>query len=501
MISKVAIENFLEKKVDNCSWIKEISKKRIEEELYKELSCRFKTEPYLHQLACILLGMYNNDFLFFLEQGLGKTKIVLDVLSNKTKYWNRALIVSPNASTVFTWENEIKRHSNFKYVELLGPTHKRWVDLDKDGELLLINYTGLLVMLSESVNGKWLINSKKVKALAEYFDAIIFDEIHNAKNPKSLTFKVLKTLSRRCNLRYGLTGTPLNRDPLSLWSQFYLVDRGETLSDNLYLYREAFFTARKNYWGGTDFKFKKNLQDNLFEKLGNKSIRYSGEEALELPEITFITVPIELHEEAQGYYYPEFVGFEDKTTLDMKISFMKLRQICSGFLGFKNEDEETVKIEFDTNKLEALVEITKDTPDDSQVLVFLDFIKSGEMVAEKLKKEKISFERLYGGTKDKPEAIKKFTKGKVKVLVANTKSGSAGLNLQNANYIIFYELPISGIDYQQSVKRVHRTGQTKKCFIYEFITKGSVEERIKEFLTEGRDVFKALIDGIKKGKK
>ena len=64
-----------------------------------------------------------------------------------------------------------------------------------------------------------------------------------------------------------------------------------------------------------------------------------------------------------------------------------------------------------------------------------------------------------------------------------------------------YELPISSIDYTQAIERCHRPGQNKKVFIYNFITKGTVEERIMGFIQEGRDVFKSLIEGIKKSKK
>jgi len=81
-----------------------------------------------------------------------------------------------------------------------------------------------------------------------------------------------------------------------------------------------------------------------------------------------------------------------------------------------------------------------------------------------------------------------------KVLFANTKSAGIGLNLQYANYVIFYELPMSSIDYKQALKRVHRSGQTKRVYIYSLITKDSVEEKIEKYLREGKNVFKNLID-------
>lgn len=498
MINKKAITDYLDTQLDNWNWVKSLTR----EELEKELKfCSFKTKPFKHQLECILIGLINDNFLFFSQQGTGKTKTILDILSNR-KDWSRALIVSPNATTVSTWSDQIKEHSNFSYLELLGRIEDRWENIDQKSDIVLVNYTGLLLMLSNSIDKSWKLDVKKIKELGNKFDVLIVDELHFAKSNKSLTSKILNKLSKFIKIKYGLTGTPINRDPISFFPIFKIIDGGETLGDNITLFREAYFDAKQNYWGGIDYKFKKELKENLYERLCNKSIRHTKEEALDLPEKTIIQISIDLTPEQSKYYIGEFNTFANLKDIDaLKLSFSKLRMLCSGYLKFENEEGESKIIEIKkNNKLDALVDIIKET--DSKVVVFLEHIKSGELVSKRLTKEKIKHQRLYGGTKDKIGAKDTFLKDKdCQVLVANIKSGGTGLNLQIASYAIFYELPTSSIEYNQAMDRVHRAGSSNKVFIYELITKDTVEERIKKFLNEGKNIQKALVDGaFKKGK-
>jgi SNF2 family DNA or RNA helicase len=289
---------------------------------------------------------------------------------------------------------------------------------------------------------------------------------------------------------------------MALWAQFNLIDGGETLGKYISLFREAYFSMKNNFWGGVDFKFKPNLQENLNRKIGQKSLRYAEWEANDLPEKVVIDMPIELSQEASEWYQSIINGiiYAEGDIELIKESFHKLRRLCSGYFVFKNaegvEREITVK---ENNKLETLIELIESSPEDSKLVIFLDYVSSGDKVCEELRKRKIKFERLYGGTKDKIATKNRFIDDpSVKVFVTNTKSGGVGLNLQVANYAIFYELPLSNIDYMQALKRVHRTGQEKRTFIYHLTTKNSIEEKLMKYIVEGQDLFKALIEGREK---
>jgi len=348
-------------------------------------------------------------------------------------------------------KDEIKRREERKEIERVGVES---VEVYKQG----CNDESFLGIISDTDRNRGYVEfyDLEIEGHPSYYANGVL--VHNCKNPSSLTFKVCRKLFSSAKIRFGLTGTPINRDPMALWSQFYLVDKGETLGETLSLYREAFFDAKDNFWGGVDYKFKHKLEPLLNKKLSNKSLRYAEWEANELPEKVVVDYAISMPQSTAEYYSQVVDGIiEAQGNLTMiKNSFHKLRQLCSGYV---NVDDLHIPMK-ENPKLDSLVDLINSVDDKYKIVVFLDYVKSGDIVCERLKKEKIKFERLYGGTKDKVGAKNKFLDdNKCKVLVANIKSGGVGLNLQKANFAIYYELPVSSIDYSQSEKRCILGGQ------------------------------------------
>jgi SNF2 family DNA or RNA helicase len=135
-------------------------------------------------------------------------------------------------------------------------------------------------------------------------------------------------------------------------------------------------------------------------------------------------------------------------------------------------------------------------PETSKIVIFHEFIHSGKLIAKELERNKYKFERLYGETKDKKGAKDRFlTDKKCKIFLVNNQSGGTSLNLQVANYVFYYESSVSPIVRKQTWKRVHRRGQTKHTFFYDLIAKNSVEQKILDYLEEGKNIFKALVEG------
>ena len=148
MLNPEIINNFLNRKLDSWEWLKDIKRDKLEE----EVSLDFKTTPYTHQLASMVAGKYNDNFLYLLEMGAGKTKIILDLLTYRKNEWKKGLILSPNVSTVYTWADECEKHSNLSYTILMGTKAERESLLGTtDTDLYFLNYTGLLLLLT---NGK-----------------------------------------------------------------------------------------------------------------------------------------------------------------------------------------------------------------------------------------------------------------------------------------------------------------------------------------------------------
>jgi SNF2 family DNA or RNA helicase len=176
--------------------------------------------------------------------------------------------------------------------------------------------------------------------------------------------------------------------------------------------------------------------------------------------------------------------------------YSKTRQVASGFM-YDDVEGDKVTLRFTNPKLDALEEILEDIPTTSKVVIFHVFNQSGLDIIERLKKLKIKYAAMNvaaeGSKVDQYKAFK--TDAKTKVLVVNIASGGEGLNLQDANYCLFYE-PVDRPDvHRQALKRCHRIGQTKHTYIYQFMVKGTVECKIFEFLKEGKSLFSALVDG------
>jgi SNF2 family DNA or RNA helicase len=290
---------------------------------------------------------------------------------------------------------------------------------------------------------------------------------------------------------------------MDLWAQFYLIDLGETLGRTISMFRDAFFNCKINYWGGYEYTLKNNMEDKLYERIKNKSIRYSEDEVNDLPDKVYINKYVIMPDEAFGYYdkaregmIEALKGKKDYHTLQN--NFIKFRQITSGFMRFKEEEtNDKFDVEFKDNpKLDMLEELLLDVPSTSKVVIFNEFQKSGDMICARLKKLKIKHSRLYGGTKDKEKARDKFLNDKkCKVFVVNSQSGGVGLNLQIANYCVSYESPVSPIVRKQAEKRCHRDGSERTVFFYDIVMRDSVDEKILEYLEEGKDLFEAIVEG------
>lgn len=503
MISKKVVKFFLDKPTTNWSVIKDVTDHQEYADEIEELThFKFKTKCFKHQLACFLLGYYNSSFLFFLDMGLGKTKSCLDLLSyyKAEKFINKILVLMPNVVMTGVWMDEIKKHSNLSYVALIGTKQEREKALKKDVDLYLMNYAGLQVTMTDYIDRKRILSETKILKFTEKFDAVIFDEIHTLANRKSIQSQLSLRIAKRCKVKYGLTGTPFNRDLMNLWHLFYLIDGGDTLGYNITMYRDMFFDCIRNYWGGYEYKLKKDTEKKLFHRLQNKSIRYSEKECLDLPVITYIQTPLKFPQENLEYYKKgvENVIESKGNYRALENAFIRLRQIASGFVGFKNDEEDRVQIIFDNNpKLDALIELIDEI--EGKIVIFNEFTLSGDFICERLKKEKIKYVRLYGKTKDKVDVVKRFQGNKkLKVFVVNSKSGGVGLNLQTSNYCIFYESPVSCIVRSQAEKRIHRIGQKKRVFIYDLFMKYSIEEKILKYLKEGKNLFNVIIEGKEK---
>lgn len=507
MISRLAITEFLNRKLNDFSWIKEVPEEELDSAI-KELGyeSNLKLLPHKHQKASFYLCACLDKFMLILDMGLGKTFISLmlyDFLKQQNKV-KKMLVIVPNVINLQNWLEEIEKITPYTCTILYGSASERQALLKQESDIYILNYEGLGVMMTTLQNVPRKKNKKRVydpllaKDLINGFDMIVCDEIHKARNSKSLTFTLLNKICEKTKYRLGLTGTPLGKDSQDLWSQFYLIDRGETLGSAIAIFRQAFYNTKPGYFGGVDYVLNKKKEHLLHSFLKNLSIYYADSECGDLPKQVFIKRLIDYseqgHKEIQAL--KSLLKERDVDAQSVPNFYNKGRQISSGFIYERYKETEKIALRFrDNPKLDELQDILEDMPPDKKAVVFYHFEESGKIIKERLTKLKIKFNA--GGGKTAIAEYEAFKKDKnSKVFVINIASGSTGLNLQNASYCIYYELTDNVLTYRQSLKRIHREGQVEsRVYYYFLLTKNSVEEKIFSSLEEGIDISNRLIKG------
>jgi len=468
----------------------------------------------LDQKICFLLGAAYPGIMLMTDMGLGKTAVSLELLTYfyENDYVRRAFILVPTNELGEGWEDEIKKwgfplpHVRLSY----SSSADKWKQFhDFEDGLIIGTYVGVGAMVSTlqqkkdqagnlEDGKKRVVNKALLRQLTDNVDATVFDQSTALGSKTSLSFQVCDALSRKAQIRYALAGRAFGRDAFVLWSQMLLVDRGAALGTSIGMYREAFWRREKHRFG-TTWVPRKRKEPDLAKKLARSSIRYAAEECVDLPSRTDTIKYFSLSEDAWGFYsnISDDLLAAAGNFREVKSSFLRLRQISSGFVGFVNDDTgEKAQLEFSTNpKLDLLLSILDEIPEDRKVIIFHEFTFSGSLICQALNKTKRRFGWLWGGTKNWTEIKDAFNnEPDYRILVANHKKGGQGLNLQAASYCIFYESPVSAIQRPECERRIYRVGQKQRTFFYDLVMRNGVDEDILQFHQDGKDLMKSLVE-------
>jgi len=522
MISKFAVQKFLETPTSNLDLLKDFPEEELDR-LLADYGVDFHTVPRKHQKVATLIGITYPGTLFLMGMGTGKTKIILDIFYFRKMMGEarRLLLIVPNNVNIESTRDEIRFHRpEVSFIGLEGDAEDRAAIIeDSEEDIVIATYKGLLYALGEKVEfevkkvplekglpetdkkkekevllekGLQLID-KKVTAFARKFQMLVMDESSNLKNHMSLSYKLCKKLSQTIHIRFELTGTPFGRDVENLWSQFYIIDGGLSLGPTLGLFRECFFTKKKAYWTMYEYVFDKKTLPILRDRMKNCALHYEVDECMDLPELVEIRVPINLSPELRQSYEDlrkAFAASRGDNT-QMNNAFIKMRQFTSGIVSAGGA---TAVIE-DNLKTVACLELVEEIPQEEKIVIFNEFILSGDYLEKQLKKRKYKVARIYGGSKDSGAELQKFLKDpKYRIMLVNNQAGAFGLNLQKAaRYVIYFESSVSCIIRPQTEKRCHRLGQEKTVFMYDLFVKDSVDENILAYLKEGKDLYAEIL--------
>jgi SNF2 family DNA or RNA helicase len=510
LISKFAVNRFLTRSLNSFRWMKKTAKSKLLKELQDITSLPIDSTIWKNQIVMMILGIYFPKFLFLVDMGGGKSRVSIDLIRHwKNQGTHCWLVCVPDKVNIQNWIDELEKFgSGLNWVVLDDPKTRK-LDLTRKADVFIIHYPGLVrfaCTLVPSKDGRaYRVHKPSLKSLQLKFDGLVLDECTAIGNFHSLTSRICHQIAKHCEYRYGLTGTPFGRDPEPLWNQFRVIDNGETLGPTLGLFRAAFYNEKRNYWGGMEYIFKKKMTNDLHRMIDNRSIVYSEGECSDLPERAHIPKTVILPDFMEPYYSGELKRIRKSKGdfREIQASFIRMRQLASGFLGIKNDETGAkAEIEFPENpKIETLLSIIEELPITAKMIIYYEFIWTGNRIARELRSKHIDHERLFGGQKDPKASYRRFREDPdCRLLLSNNKF-SMGLNLQTAHYLTYVESPVRPIIRQQGERRIRRSGQTSdRVFIIDLIARSrgsnhSVDQKILQWLAEGKNLQRAILQG------
>lgn len=439
-----------------------------------------KNEPWEHQLRAYHFAKPLRGAMLDIAMGGGKSKITIDLIQNSTD--KRVLIICPK-KVVPVWPVQFERYCVVPYriLPLRDGTNQQRLAMAKQA----MATTKLDTLLVIVINYDSARNDPFAAwALAQQWDRLVLDESHKIKAPGGATSRFCATLARRATSRLGLTGTPLPHSPLDAYGQFRAIDPT--------VFGTSFARFRSKYAIMGGYQQKQVLgyqnQDEFHRRFYSRAIRVE-KDVLDLPpemhmrppDIPYATLgkkARDLYMQLEDDLIAELDGGEVVAS-NVLVQLLRLHEIAGGFLS---------GTKVDTGKEELLEELLDDIDPSEPVVVFALFRKELEVIHEVAKRlGRASLE--LSGSRDE---LARWPKDGP-ILVVQIQAGGVGIDLTAACYGIYYSKGFSLGDYDQSLARIHRPGQTRNTTYYHLVTERTVDQKIERALTERRELVKAIL--------
>ncbi|WP_341704052.1 DEAD/DEAH box helicase [Ferrovibrio sp.] len=448
-----------------------------------ELKFEARHKGFSYQLQAIEAVKSLPYAALFHEQGLGKTKIGLDLAMEwlKSNTIDSVVIVTKRG-LIQNWIEEIKTHT-YLSARILGQNRQsNFFSLNSPSRIYLTHYEAVK---SEERRLSLFLKTRRVGA--------ILDEAHKIKNPDSDVAKVFHRISPQFERKVIMTGTPVANRPYDLWSQVYFLDAGQSLGRDFKEFQKQ-LDLSNDLWADEEKReaFERTLS-TTFEKISKFSVRQRKDSAgIDLPEKIVENVIVELAPR-QKFLYQQY-----KTELQASIiqdgqqisddaeealkRLLRLVQVASNpALIDDSYDEEPGKFSKLSELVDRAVKRTEKT------IVWTSFVYNAEWLRKKLRAH--GSVAISGGMthEDRIASVKAFKEDPdCKVLIATPGAAKEGLTLTVANHAVFYDRSFSLDDYLQAQDRIHRISQKQTCFIWNLLGRDTVDEWVDSLLAAKR---------------
>jgi len=457
------------------------------------MNYKFKKKPYAHQLTALEKSWNKETYAYFMEMGTGKTKVLIDnlaMLYDKGKV-DGALIVAPKG-VVGTWHNqELPAHlpNHIENVTVLWQANINKKQQDKLDQLFTTGHElHLLIMNVEAFSTSKGLNFAQ-KFLRSHKSLMAIDESTTIKNPKAKRTKNILSLSKLAKYRRIMTGSPVTKNPLDLYTQCEFLDPFHLNFSSYYAFRNRYAEMKTMHVSGRSIQIVGGFRhlDELADSLKPFSYRVLKEDCLDLPDKIYMKREIQLTKEQDELYQQmrkealATLNGKTVTTMTALTQLMRLHQITCGHFSADDGSVQEIK----NNRLAELLDVLEEI--EGKAIIWAHYQHDVKNIF-KLLEDKYgpgSVVHYYGKTlpEQRDYAIKNFkTNDKVRFFVGTPATGGYGITLVQANTVIYYS---NGYDLEkrmQSEDRAHRIGQKKKVTYVDIIAEDTVDKKIVKSL-------------------
>lgn len=476
----------------------------------------FTTKPYKHQMEGVIYGLEHESFLLGDDQGLGKTKEIIDLAMcrKQTDGLKHCLIICGINGNKYNWADEVKIHSKedswilgtrftkrppIKMIE--GSTKDKMEDLNNIPHQFfwITNIETLRGGSFKEKQGKRTVMrfpiAEKIQELCDkgIIGMIAFDEAHKAKNPDSQQGKALLSIDCK-GPKIPMSGTFVLNNPLDLylplrWSGF------ETHS--FYAYKQHYCTM--GGFGGKEIVGYKNL-DELRSMVSKVMLRRVKGDVLDLPPKVHTIEWVDAYPEQKSLYKDVRDQVRDnidkvKVHPDPLSEMLRLRQV-TGYPGILSS---TVTKSAKMDRMEELVE--EEVSVGGKAIIFSNWSEMTNVIRHKLKKYNPAYITGEVGSVQRMEEKDRFqTDPNCKVMIGTIGALGTGFTLTAAQLVIFVDEPWNRGIKDQAEDRAHRIGTRGTVRVVTILTRDTVDEGVYNLVQKKGKMADLLVDGKVDGK-
>jgi len=453
----------------------------------------FKTKPFVHQLQALGCSWDKTNFAYFMEMGTGKSKVLIDniaMLYDAGKI-NAAVVIAPKG-VYRNWERleipaHLPDHIKTRITTWVAPSSRTKQD-KKDIDKLSETFDGLDIFL---MNVEALSSKPAAQFLERYLlstnSLVAVDESTTIKTQSAGRTKNIVKVGKLAKYRRILTGSPVTKNPMDLYSQCAFLDEDLLGFSSYWAYKSRYAIEVKRHSSTHSFPHIvgfRNL-DELSRKLAFFSFRVLKEDCLDLPSKVYSPRHVELTKEQQKAYNDlETFAITQLNNNTLSVTntmtmLLRLHQITCGYLPTDNGQP---PVPLKNNRMDELLNVLEET--EGKVIIWANYRYSIFDIEKNLKKKfgEDSVVTYFGDTKDqdRQEIVKSFQdpKSPVRFFVANQQTGGYGLTLTAAHTVVYYSNNYDLEKRIQSEDRAHRIGQKNNVTYIDIICENTVDDNI-----------------------